>query len=216
MDNYAKDPQVERRTVEHVEFRLAPAQVDGIQHMVGHAAVFNSLSQDLGGFFEEIRSGAFTDAIESDDVRALFNHDPNYVLGRNISGSLTLAEDSRGLSIDIIPPDTQWARDLAVSISRGDINQMSFSFQTIDDSWAHDARGTVRTLNKVRLLDVSPVTYPAYLAADIAMRTAADTTKASSTPPEVDQEIPPVEDDAPARTGRLRKLRIRTVLAAAD
>jgi HK97 family phage prohead protease len=209
-------PQVERRTVEHVEFRLAPAEVDGIRHMVGHAAVFNSLSQDLGGFFEEIRSGAFTDAIESDDVRALFNHDPNYVLGRNTSGSLTLAEDARGLSIDIIPPDTQWARDLAVSIERGDINQMSFSFQTIDDSWVNDARGTVRTLNKVRLLDVSPVTYPAYLAADIAMRTAADTTKASSTPPEVDQEIPPVENDAPAQEGRLRKLRIRLALTAAD
>jgi len=215
MDLLTKDPQVERRTVELTEFRLAPAEADGKRHMVGHAAVFDSLSQDLGGFFEEIRSGAFAEAVVSDDVRALFNHDPNYVLGRNTSGTLKLGEDVRGLSIDIDPPDTQWARDLAISIERGDINQMSFSFQTIDDSWAHDARGTVRTLNKVRLLDVSPVTYPAYLSADIAMRTAHGMST-NPTPPEVSQEIPPVDDPAAAQERRLRIKRKRLAVAAAD
>lgn len=201
------EPKIERRTVEFTEFRLAPAGADGKRHMVGHAAVFNSLSQDLGGFREEVRSGAFADAVAHDDVRALFNHDPNFVLGRNTAGTLKLAEDSRGLSIDIDPPDTQWARDLAVSIERGDINQMSFAFQTIKDSWAHDARGTVRSLIEVRLLDVSPVTYPAYLSADIALRSALR----KNTPPAVDQAVPSVEDER-----RLRLKRKRLDLIAAD
>lgn len=139
----------------------------------GHAAVFNQLSEDLGGFREQIAPGAFTEAIKTDDVRALWNHNPDYVLGRNMSGTLTLAEDARGLAIEVEPPDTQWARDLVVSMQRGDINQMSFGFSVRPNgqNWAKDDAGTVvRTLTKVRLYDVSPVTYPAYPQTDVAAR----------------------------------------------
>jgi len=142
--------------------------------LVGHAAVFNSLSENLGGFREQISPGAFAEAIEKDDVRALFNHDSNFVLGRNLSGTLRMSEDTRGLAIEIDLPDTQTIRDLvAAPIERGDVSQMSFGFSVRPggQDWAKDEEGqVVRTLKKLRLFDVSPVTFPAYRQTDIAVR----------------------------------------------
>lgn len=140
----------------------------------GHAAVFSQLSEDLGGWREQIAPGAFAEAIEKDDIRALFNHDSNFVLGRNVSGTLRLGEDIRGLAIEIDLPDTQTILDLvAAPIERGDVSQMSFGFSVRPggQDWAKDDEGrVVRTLKKVRLFDVSPVTFPAYRQTDIAVR----------------------------------------------
>lgn len=140
----------------------------------GHAAVFNSLSEDLGGFREQIVPGAFKDAIAKDDIRALFNHDANFVLGRKASGTLRLSEDARGLAIEIDAPETPTIRDLVVApIARGDVSQMSFGFSVRPggQDWAKDDEGrVVRTLKSVRLFDVSPVTFPAYPATDVAVR----------------------------------------------
>lgn len=145
-----------------------------LRTLVGHAAVFNQLSQDLGGFVEQIAPGAFTRAIAEDDVVALFQHDARYVLGRVSSGTLTLAQDGAGLAVEITPPDTNLIRDLVmVPVARGDIKQMSFGFEVAPngDSWEKDAQGRyVRTLHEVRLYDVSPVTYPAYTQTDVAVR----------------------------------------------
>ena len=139
----------------------------------GHAAVFNQLSDDLGGFREQIVPGAFVEAIERDDVRALINHDSTLILGRNRAGTLRMSEDATGLLVEIDPPDTQYARDLLVSMKRGDISQMSFGFgvKPGGQDWAKDDEGrTIRTLKKLRLFDVSPVTYPAYPQTDVAVR----------------------------------------------
>jgi HK97 family phage prohead protease len=139
----------------------------------GHAAVFNSLSENLGGFREMVAPGAFTEAIKSDDVRALFNHNPDYILGRNISKTLRLSEDKEGLSIEIDPPETNVAKDLLISIERGDVDQMSFGFRVRPngEAWGEDEEGNViRTLTDVKLFDVSPVTYPAYPQTDVAVR----------------------------------------------
>ena len=114
--------------------------------MYGHAAMFDSLSGDLGGFREQIAPGAFSKSLESADIRALFNHDSNIVLGRNKAGTLRLKEDKNGLAIEIDPPDTQAARDLMVSMQRGDINQMSFGFRTITDKWEKRDGEWLRTL----------------------------------------------------------------------
>ena len=141
----------------------------------GHAAVFNQLSEDLGGFREKIAPGAFADAIRQDDVRALINHDPNFVLGRNIAGTLRMTEDAQGLSVEIHPPDTQAARDLVVSMKRGDITQMSFGFsvQSSGQNWSKDDAGQyIRPLTRVQLFDVSPVTFPAYPQTDVALRSS--------------------------------------------
>jgi HK97 family phage prohead protease len=138
--------------------------------LAGHAAVFNQRT-DLGYFAEIVAPGAFAKSIGADDIRALFNHDPNFVLGRNKAGTLKLSEDTQGLAVEIDPPDTQFARDLAVSIERGDVTQMSFGFETVADEWFKDANGDwTRTLREVKLWDVSPVTFPAYPQTDIAAR----------------------------------------------
>ena len=144
----------------------------------GYAAVFNTLSEDLGGFREQISTGAFADAMGSSDVRALINHDPNLVLGRNTSGTLKMREDITGLYAEITPPDTQAARDLVELMKRGDVSQMSFAFTVgkEDQAWTRDGSGPwLRTIKRVnRLYDVSVVTYPAYPATSAAVRALED------------------------------------------
>lgn len=140
----------------------------------GYAAVFGQLSEDLGGFREQLLAGAFGDALRSSDVRALINHDSNLVLGRNKSGTLTLAEDGTGLRVEITPPDTQAARDLLALMTRGDVSQMSFGFTVgkDDQTWTRDGAGPwIRTIKRVSaLFDVSVVTYPAYPQTSAAVR----------------------------------------------
>lgn len=140
--------------------------------IAGYAAVFNQLSEDLGGFREKISPGAFTKSL-GNDVRALFNHDSNIVLGRTKAKTLRIAEDQKGLVIEIDPPDTEAARSLVASIKRGDISQMSFGFLTRSDIWEDIDGKIVRTLIDVDLYDVSPVTFPAYPQTDVAARSLA-------------------------------------------
>ena len=168
------------------------AQTEGeAPKIVGYAARFNQLSDVLGNFREQIQPGFF-DGIEADDVRALFNHDPNYVLGRSTAGTLKLAQDSEGLAVEIIPPDTTWARDLLTSIQRGDVTQMSFAFTVAEngDKWEKVDGNWIRTLiRKGHVYDVSPVTYPAYPQTSAAVRSTLETLQ--------HDDIPPQEQAAP-------------------
>lgn len=145
----------------------------------GHAAKFDSLSEDLGGFRERIAPGAFAKTIQGGDIRALWNHDANIVLGRNTSGTLRLSEDSAGLAYECDVPQTQLIRDMVLApIERGDVNQCSFGFRTLNDKWAKVDGEWIRTLLEVELFDVSPVTYPAYASTDVAVRGLQDAIKA--------------------------------------
>jgi len=168
----------EQRCAEVSELRVEPqGEGGGLPVIEGHAAVFDSLSQELGFLFpfkERINKGAFKGTIEADDIRSLWNHDPNYVLGRNRAGTLELKETSKGLKVRIFPPDTQWAKDLTQSISRGDVSQMSFGFTVEKESWGVEDGQDIRTLERVKLYDVSPVTFPAYLETDVGVRSALD------------------------------------------
>jgi hypothetical protein len=190
---------MEKRTFEVDKLEVRKTK-DGKRTIKGHAAVFNRVA-DGGWFREKVAPGAFKDSIGKDDVRALWNHDPNFVLGRNTAGTLRLSEDEKGLAIEIDPPDTQSARDLLVSIERGDVSQMSFGFSTIKDSWERtDGDKDIRTLEKVQLWDVSPVTFPFYKDTDVAVRSHEEWQK------QTEQELVP-----PAFRNKLRrkKLRIR-------
>tara|TARA_R100001530_G_scaffold135700_1_gene113603 strand:- start:1713 stop:2738 length:1026 start_codon:yes stop_codon:yes gene_type:complete len=139
---------------------------DGSTTITGHAAVFNKLSSDLGGFREIIAPNAF-ESVLSDDVRALINHDPNLLLARTTSGTLNLEQTDEGLQYSFSVPNTTYGKNLIISMERGDISQSSFAFTIEEDSWETTEDGEIRTINKVKqLYDVSPVTYPAYPSAD--------------------------------------------------
>jgi HK97 family phage prohead protease len=145
-----------------VEQREVAETEDVTTTIVGHAAVFDKLSENLGGFQERINKNAFDDVLDN-DVRAFFNHDPNHLLARSTSGTLRLSTDNEGLKYEFDVPDTTTGRDLLVSMKRGDITQSSFAFTVEDDSWEVENGMDVRTINKVkRLYDVSPVSIPAY------------------------------------------------------
>ncbi len=166
-----KESKKELRMLPMKELRIAESEGGSI--IEGHAAVFDSWSETLGGIFpfkEIVRKGAFNESIGKDDIRALFNHDPNYVLGRNRAGTLELVEDEIGLRVKITPPDTSWAKDIQTSIKRGDITQMSIGFIVEEDKWSTEDGMDVREIRKVQLFDVSPVTFPAYTATDVGVR----------------------------------------------
>lgn len=145
--------------------------------ITGHAAVFDQLSEDFGGWREKIAPGAFSATLEAgDDVRALFNHDPNWVLGRSTAGTLRMKETEHGLAVEIDAPDTQLVRDLVLSpMARGDISQMSFAFVVEKQSWEEMPDGSyVRTIDRAKLYDVAPVTYPAYPQTDVQVVRSSD------------------------------------------
>lgn len=137
----------------------------------GYAAVFDTETEVGGFFFEAVAPGAFSRTIVDDDIRALLNHDPNFVLGRSINNTLAMNEDETGLHVEITLPNTQVGADTYASVQRGDISQMSFAFDVIKDEWEKFEDGTHhRRLLDVRLWDVSPVTYPAYPQTSIDAR----------------------------------------------
>lgn len=151
------------------------AEVDGDNNtIIGYGSVFNKRSENLGGFREIIAPGAFDDVL-NDDVRALFNHDANIILGRSSNNTLALSVDDEGLRYEITAPATQYVKDVVLApMHRGDVRESSFHFRVArdGDTWEEDDEGVViRTINRVqRLFDVSPVTYPAYPDAAAGMR----------------------------------------------
>lgn len=185
---------IREASVDGVQRRSVPAlfevrtKDDSSFGMRGHAAVFDVLSENLGGFREKIDPGAFEAVLKTNpDVRALFNHDPNLVLARTINDTLRLHEDERGLVYEADIAPTSVGNDLRVLLERGDITQSSFAFRVGSggESWDEDeATGAlIRTIHSFSaLFDVSPVTYPAYASADAAPRfvTANGTTFASA------------------------------------
>lgn len=165
---------IERRAyqIDGLEVR----ESDGAASISGYAAVFDQETVIGDWYREVVRPGAFKKTLsEGADVRALWNHDTNYVLGRTKANTLELSEDKKGLKTKITPPDTQWSRDLLESIRRGDVSQMSFGFRVIQDNWvrprkADDEKLELRELLEVELFDVSPVTFPAYEGTSISVR----------------------------------------------
>ena len=147
----------------------------GKMTIAGYASTFNSKSFDLGGFVEIIAPGAF-DGVLNDDVRAAFNHKPDNIIGRVSSGTLRLSVDNTGLRYEVDLPNNTLGRDLFESVKREDIKESSFRFGVAPggEEWRDTDEGLVRTITKFsRLVDVAPVTYPAYPDSTIATRSLA-------------------------------------------
>lgn len=169
---------MERRTFSF-ELRNGGEDEGPMPKIVGYAALFNSLSVEMHGFFEKIAPGAFKKTLQESDVRALWNHDTGKVLGRTKAGTLKCREDERGLAIEINPPES--AEHMIESMKRGDVDQMSFGFEAIRDMWEEDRENktVTRTLLEVRLYEVSVVAFPAYPETSVSVRAieAAETRK---------------------------------------
>jgi uncharacterized protein len=146
------------------EIDLELREVGDEMSLVGYAALFNSRSENLGGFTETISPGAFSRSLKSrNDVKLLWNHDTSAVLGSSRSGTLKLYEDERGLRVEASLPNTTHGRDARELIKRGDVTGFSFGFSIPGrggDEW--NAEGTERTLKSVRLHEVSLTPFPAY------------------------------------------------------
>ena len=140
--------------------------------LVGYAVVWNALSSDLGGFKEKVKKGTFTRTLqETDDIKILFNHNTDHVLGSTKAGTLFIEERSKGLYFENELPDTQFARDLTVSVSRGDIDGVSFGFKITKEDWDRsEDDDVVRTVKEAILIEVSPCTFPAYESSSVSTR----------------------------------------------
>lgn len=172
----------ERRCVhEAVEMRQSE---EGHATLTGYAAVFEQEAVIGGsewGFREVIARGAFDDALGRDDVRALFNHNPDILLGRTKSGTLRLSVDQKGLRYDIdLNPDDPDAMKLRSQIIRGDVGESSFAFsiedREQDEEWEKPKRNEMplRRVKRAKLWDVSPVVYPAYATTSVSARSKAE------------------------------------------
>jgi HK97 family phage prohead protease len=157
-----------------VEVRAAQDDPNAIE---GWAAVFNSESEDLGGFREVLMPGCFTRALaESGDILCVVDHDRSKLLGRTSSGTCKITQDDRGLKFRCSLPGTQLGKDMRALIERGDYSQCSFKFgMDMDDEdceeWKEDERGVLRTIRSIALLgDVCPVLTPAYRATSVKVK----------------------------------------------
>lgn len=172
----------------------------------GRSIVYNSLSEDMGGWRERIMPGAATRTLAANpDTRFLINHDPNLLLARTASGTADLTEvPEEGVDVDARMADVSYARDLAVSLERGDISQMSFGFWVTADGWS----GNVHEVFGVDLDggDVSVVTYPAFAATSAELRSAA-ARRLGQVPPQPDPD---------QVTRALAEMRAGKVLSAAN
>jgi uncharacterized protein len=164
--------EIERRfiPVEGLEVRT----IEGEMSIAGVTAVIGQESQDLGGFTEIIEAGAFDEAVATSDIRALFNHNPDFVLGRNLSGTLELEIREDGLHYKV-PKMPKTRADVFESIQRGDVTGNSFAFTVAEDRYEERDDGRkVRVISKFReLFDVGPVVYPAYSQTVVSTRALA-------------------------------------------
>ena len=136
---------------------------------VGYAAKFNSWSEDLGGFREQIEPGAFKRSLRArGDVKLLVNHDTGRVLASTRAGTMRLTEDNIGLRVEASLPNNTEGRDMAESLRRGDYSKMSFGFSVMKDSW--NAEMTERSLKSVKLFEASIVAFPAYSETEAMVR----------------------------------------------
>ena len=122
-------------------------------YMVGHAAVFNTLSKNLGGFRELIHANAFDDVLE-DDVQILLNRDENEILASTKSGTLSLSVDDKGLRYEFDVPNTTAGRDLLVYLERGDVTEVYSGFEIAEDNWDESPPWRwIRTITKAERLN---------------------------------------------------------------
>lgn len=146
---------------------------NGKKIIAGYFAVFNQETELWDGVFEKIIPGAFDNTLKNDDIRCLFNHNADIVLGRTANNTLTLRVDAHGLWGEVIINEADSAAvDAYERIKRGDITGCSFGFDIISESMDDRGRDIVYSETEVKLYEVSPCTFPAYPQTEIKSRQA--------------------------------------------
>jgi HK97 family phage prohead protease len=141
--------------------------------LTGRAVVFNSPSQNLGGFREVIAPEALSRTLkEGTDLRALVEHDPGRLVGRMSSGTLKIAKTAKGLDVELRLPSTTDGEDLGELVRRRDLSGMSFSFMALVDDWRDGRDGPIRTVRDLVMREVSAVAWPAYVETTLTMMAA--------------------------------------------
>lgn len=147
---------------------------DGRNVIAGYAVVWDSLSVDLGGFVEKINRKAFDRSLASGfDVVSTSNHNPQNLLGRMSNGTLKVTPDDIGLWTETYPPDTSAGRDAIVNVERRDYVGMSFQFFNTPgtDKYTMQDGIRVREVMDADLIELGPVTFPAYQASSVSAET---------------------------------------------
>ena len=155
-----------------LEYRTTGSLTAKGKTLTGYAAVFNS-EANLGDFQELIRPGAFAKSLATgSNIRALYAHNGEALLGTTKGGTLQLREDAHGLAFSLALPDTSHGRDLAVLVDRGDVSGCSFGFRVAPggDRWEQRGKQLVRELLNVELHEVTLTADPAYADTSVAMR----------------------------------------------
>lgn len=199
------DKEVRSYATGQLEVRMQESKPTQI---VGYAAVFNQLSQDIQGFREQIAPGAFAESIRTDNVYALWQHRADIPLASKDSSTLVLREDGIGLVAEITPPDTAWGRDAIEAVRSGLVKHFSFGFTVKSDSWDFgNPKMPVRTLNQVQLYEISPVTFPAYpqTSASVRAQVTQNTHMASSV------DTTANDDSARAREDLLMRVKLAKI-----
>jgi HK97 family phage prohead protease len=174
---------IEYRTVTGTESVALSEDDDNL--ITGLAIPFNreTVIGDLkyGGFREKVAPGSATKSIREGDVVALFNHDSSRPLGRMSAGNLGLESTDRGVEPSLHPSDVSYAKDLRTLVKDQVIRGWSFGFEVLKDEWTDDDGnpstrydGTNRVIREMRLVEVSPVTFPAYGMTDISARDSVE------------------------------------------
>jgi HK97 family phage prohead protease len=163
---------VERRSLALAQCSLR-VEGESAGRIVGYAVRYNQISDELwpGGPREKFLPGAFTSHLATKpDIRALRSHDADLILGRTAAGTLKITEDADGIAFELDPPDTQYARDLLVSIKRGDIRGMSFGFSSPSETVERHGAGRLYVVDRATLHEITFTAFPAYPQTSVELR----------------------------------------------
>lgn len=147
----------------------------GSMKLRGRGVPYNEWSEDVGGFRERFAPGSLRQTLADEDIRAIYNHESSQIIGRKSSGTARFTEEEDGVWYEADPPDASWARDMLVSIRRGDVRENSFQFwveRREDQAWEERDGIMWRTIHRARLREMGPQTFPAYPSSSVQVRSA--------------------------------------------
>jgi uncharacterized protein len=197
------------RELRDLKFEVRMEETEGqANNVIGHGVVYDRRSEDLGGFVEIVRKGAFDKALESgDEIKSFYNHDPSMVLATTSSEPpLKIRNNKANLSYEAEIPNTSYGKDLAENLRRKNVTGSSFAFTVTDDDWFKEKDGTVvREIKEAKLFELGPVTNPAYLPTTAAVRSLKNQKEEFDSSLRAQEEKK--EQDEESKRARARRLR---------